>query len=130
MAKVLGRLIGWIINIISIPFVLAFLILSIPFKLLKAKKRINASKLFSSDEKSFLAKSQSVINMEENALIKPDKEILKVAKLIEASRIEYQQMRDADHIHEPFIDFLMPRVIILQVSIVDWKNVNNYFEFE
>jgi len=130
MAKILGQLIGWIINIISIPFVLAFLILSIPFQFLKAKKRINASKLFSSEEKSHLAKSQRVINMDKNALVKPDREILAVAKLIEESRIEYQIMKDLGDIHVPFIEFLMPRVNILQVNITDWENVNNYFEFK
>lgn len=130
MAKILGQLIGWIINIISIPFVLAFLILSLPFKFLKAKKRINASKLFSSEEKSYLAKSQRVINIDKNALMKPDREILAVAKLIEESRIEYQIMKDLGDIHVPFIEFLMPRVSIMQVSISDWENVNNYFEFK
>lgn len=130
MAKILGQLIGWIINIISIPFVLAFLILSIPFQFLKAKKRINASKLFSSEEKSLLAKSQRVINMNETAPLRPDGEILTVAKLIEESRIEYQIMKDLGDIHVPFIEFLMPRVNILQVNITDWENVNNYFEFK
>jgi hypothetical protein len=130
MAKILGRLIGWIINIVSIPFVLVFLILSLPFQLLKVKQRINASKLFSSDEKSLLAKSQSVINMEKNALIKPDIEILAVAKLIEESRIEYQLMKNAKNIDRPFIELLMPRVNILQINISDWDHVNNYFEFK
>jgi len=130
MAKILGQLIGWIINIISIPFVLAFLILSIPFQFLKAKKRINASKLFSSEEKSLLAKSQRVINMNETALIKPDGEILSMAELIEESRIEYQLMKGAKNIDTPFIELLMPRVNILKVSITDWENVNNYFEFK
>jgi hypothetical protein len=130
MAKILGQLIGWIINIISIPFVLAFLILSLPFQFLKAKKRINANKLFSSEEKSLLAKSQRVINMNETASLRPDGEILTVAKLIEESRIEYQIMKDLGDIHVPFIEFLMPRVNVMQVSISDWDNVNNYFEFK
>ncbi|MGB2739435.1 MAG: hypothetical protein WBC60_02630 [Cognaticolwellia sp.] len=130
MAKILGRLIGWIINIISIPFVLAFLILSLPFQFLKAKKRINASKLFSMEEKSLLAKSQRVINMNETALIKPDGEILAVAELIEESRIEYQLMKGAKNIDTSFIELLMPRVNILQINITDWENVNNYFEFK
>lgn len=130
MAKILGRLIGWIINIISIPFVLAFLILSLPFQFFKAKNRINASKLFSMEEKSLLAKSQRVINMNETALIKPDGEILAVAELIEESRIEYQLMKDAKNIDTSFIELLMPRVNILQINITDWENVNNYFEFK
>jgi len=130
MAKILGRLTGWIINIISVPFVLVFLLLSLPFQFLKAKKRINASKLFSSEEKSYLAKSQRIINIDKNALMKPDREILAVAKLIEESRIEYQIMKDLGDIHVPFIEFLMPRVSIMQVSISDWENVNNYFEFK
>jgi hypothetical protein len=130
MVKLLGQLVSWIINIISIPFFLAFLILSLPFQFLKAKKRINASKLFSTEEKSHLSKSQRVINMDKNALVKPDREILAVAKLIEESRIEYQIMKDLGDIHVPFIEFLMPRVSIMQVSISDWENVNNYFEFK
>ena len=52
------------------------------------------------------------------------------AKLIEESRIEYQIMKDLGDIHVPFIEFLMPRVNILQVNITDWENVNNYFEFK
>jgi hypothetical protein len=130
MAKMLGRLIGWIINIISIPFVLALLILSLPFQLLKAKKRINASKLFSSEEKNLLAKSQGAINMDKNAMVKENREILAVAELIEESRIEYQLMKNNQHIEIPFIEFLMPRITMLQVNISDWESVNNYFEFK
>jgi hypothetical protein len=130
MAKMLGRLIGWIINIISIPFVLALLILSLPFQLLKANKRINASKLFSSEEKCLLAKSQGAINMDKNAMVKENIEILAVAGLIEESRIEYQLMKNNQHIEIPFIEFLMPRITMLQVKISDWESVNNYFEFK
>jgi hypothetical protein len=130
MAKILGRLIGWTINILSIPFVLAFLILSLPFQVLKAKKSIRASKLFSADEKSLLAKSQNAIKMDETAMLKPDREILAVAKVIEESRIEYQIMKKVKTIDVSFIEFLMPRVNILQVSICDWENVNNYFDFK
>jgi len=130
MTKILGRLIGWTINILSIPFVLAFLILSLPFQFLKAKKRVNAGKLFSSDEKSLLAKSQNIIKMDETAMLKPDREVLAVAKLIEESRIEYQLMKKVENTHIPFIEFLMPRVNLLQVSVCDWENVNNYFDFK
>ena len=130
MAKILGRLIGWIISIISIPFVLIFLLLSLPFQFLKAKKKHNASKLFSKEEKLLLAKSQGAMNMHENALIKPDQEILAVAKLIEDSRIEYQLMKKFGNIQLPFIEFLMPRVNLLRVNISDWENVNRYFKFK
>jgi hypothetical protein len=130
MAKILGRLIGWTINIISIPFLLIFLILSLPFKLIKAKKRINASKLFSFYEKTLLAKSQNVIRIDESGMKKPDREILAVAKLIEEARIEYQTIKEVENIQLAFIDFLMPRINILKVSLSDWENVNIYFEFK
>jgi len=130
MAKIFGRLIGLIINIISIPFILVFLILNIPFSYFKAKKRIRASNLFSHHEKSLLEQSQRAISMVENGLLNPNRDILVVAELIEESRIEYQLMKNHQQTEITFIEFLMPRVTVLQVKISDWESVSNYFEFK
>jgi uncharacterized membrane protein YczE len=58
--KWISKLIGICIMLISIPFILVFL----PFKYLKMRKRASASKLFTSHEKALLYKSQQLIKLD------------------------------------------------------------------
>ena len=101
-----------------------------PYIYLKKRKRNQASKLFSSHEKSLLFKSQEVIRMNSNGLIKPNINILTVAQLIEDSRVEYQIMNESHRLEITFMELLLPRLELLKLEITDWGNVNSYFEIE
>lgn len=102
----------------------------VPYIYLKKRKRDQASKLFSSHEKSLLFKSQEVIRMNSNGLIKPNIDILTVAQLIEDSRIEYQIMNESHRLEITFMELLLPRLELLKLEITDWRNVNSYFEIK
>jgi hypothetical protein len=124
--KWISKLIGICIMLISIPFILVFL----PFKYLKMRKRASASKLFTSHEKALLYKSQQLIKMDETAIIKYDEDLLTMARLIEDSRIEYQLMNELERSEIAFIEFLLPRIELLKLDMADWENVNKYFDIE
>ena len=101
-----------------------------PYIYLKNRKRHLASKLFTSQEKSLLYKSQRIIEMNNNSFNKPDKDVLTVAQLIEESRIEYQLMIEVSHVEISFLEFLLPKLELLKFELTDWNRVNKSFEFQ
>ncbi|MGI2172997.1 leucine-rich repeat domain-containing protein [Shewanella ulleungensis] len=123
MAKLLGKLIGTIINIVMIPIVL---ILAIPMGILKARRSQKARLLFTGAEQTLLGKAQRAINMEENGLISPDRDLLEVAKCIENARCDYQIIKGRERFDSTFFDFVLPRINSCYVQ--DWDNVINFFE--
>ena len=80
MARLIGKIIGLIINIIMIPVVI---VLAIPMGLLKARRAQKSRLLFTGEEQTLLAKAQRAINMENNGLLSPDRDLLEVARCIE-----------------------------------------------
>lgn len=123
MTKLLGKLIGIIINIAMIPIVL---ILAIPMGFLEARKAQKSRLLFTGVEQTLLGKAQRVINMEENGLISPDRDLLEVAKCIENARCDYQIIKERERFDSTFSEFVLPR--IYNCHVVDWDNVINFFE--
>ena len=83
MAKLLGKIIGIIINILMIPIVI---VMAIPMGIMKARHNQKSRLLFTGEEQSLLGKSQRAINMADNGLISPDRDLLEVARCIEAAR--------------------------------------------
>ena len=125
MIRVLGSIIGMIINIIMLPIVL---ILAIPNGILKAKRDQKIQLLFTGKEQSLLAKAQRAINMENNGLLKPDRDLLEVAKCIEDARCDYQIIKSREKFDISFSDFVIPR--INQCHVMDWDNAINFFELD
>ena len=123
MAKLLGKLIGTIINIVMIPVVL---ILAIPVGILKARRAQKSRLLFTSAEQALLGKAQRTINMEENGLLSPDRDLLEVAKCIENARCDYQIIKARERFDSTFYEFVLPR--INNCYVIDWDNVNSFFE--
>jgi|GEM_PF-1774021 len=123
MARILGKIIGLIINIVLIPVVL---ILSIPVGILKARRNAKSRLLFTGTEQSLLAKAQRAINIENNGLFSPDEDLLEVARCIEQARCEYQEIKGRDRFDSSFSEFLMPR--INQLHVGDWDNVISFFD--
>ncbi len=124
MAKLLGSIIGVIINIVMIPIAL---IVAIPMGVFKARKNQKNRLLFTSKEQSLLGKAQRVISMNDNGLISPDRDLFEVAKCIDNSRSDYQIIKSRERFDVAFSDFLLPR--IHDCHVVDWNNVISFFEF-
>lgn len=122
MAKLIGKIIGGIINIVMIPI---FLILAIPVGVLKARSNAKACLLFTGEEQSLLAKAQRVINMSTNGILSPDRDLLEVALRIEESRVNYQTIKSWERYDATFSEYLIPRLIGSQVH--DWDNVADFF---
>ena len=101
-----------------------------PYVYLKKRKRDNASKLFTDQEKLLLYKSQRVIEINNRGGKQLGKDIFTVAQLIEESRVEYQIMNEANHEEISFLEFLLPRVELLKTQITDWESANSYFEIQ
>lgn len=88
------------------------------------------SKLYSDNEKLLLFRSQEVMRINNNCSINLGKDIFRLAKLIDDSRIEYQIMNEGYPLEINFMEFLLPKIEILKLEITDWENVKNYFEIE
>lgn len=123
MAKLLGKIIGIIINIVMIPIVL---ILAIPMAVLKVRREQKSRLLFTGSEQALLAKAQRIINMEENGLFSLDSDLLEVAKCIENARCEYQIIKSRERFDLTFSDFVLP--LMNNCHVIDWGNVTNFFE--
>ena len=123
MARLIGKIIGLIINIIMIPVVI---VLAIPMGLLKARRAQKSRLLFTGEEQALLAKAQRVINMENNGLLSPDRDLLEVARCIEDARCDYQIIKSRERFDASFAEFLMPK--IEERHVMDWDNVISYFE--
>lgn len=123
MGKHLGKFIGVIINIIMIPIVL---ILAIPIGILKARRSRKSRLLFTGVEQALLGKAQRTINMDENGLLSPDRDLLEVARCIESARCDYQIIKSRERFDSTFTDFVLPRINICHV--IDWDNVISFFE--
>lgn len=123
MAKLLGKMIVMIINIIMIPIVL---ILAIPMGILKARRAQKSRLLFTGAEQALLGKAQRTIKMEENGLLSPDRDLLEVAKCIEDARCDYQIIKSRERFDSTFSDFVLPR--INSCHVIDWDNVISFFE--
>ena len=121
--KLLVKLIGMIITIVMIPIVL---ILAIPMGILKARRAQKSRLLFTGTEQALLGKAQRAINMEENGLISPDRDLLEVAKCIENARCDYQTIKGRERFDSTFSEFVLPR--IYNCHVVNWDNVNSFFE--
>jgi predicted lactoylglutathione lyase len=122
MARLLGKIIGSVINIIIIPI---SLILAIPMGILKARHHQKSRLLFTGEEQSLLAKAQRVINTDIDALISPDRDLLEVAKCIEDARCDYQIIKRRERFDTTFSDFVIPRINLCQVS--NWDKVVSFF---
>jgi hypothetical protein len=116
VARLLGKIIGLIINIIMIPIVV---VLAIPIGILKARRTQKSRLLFTAAEQSLLARAQRVINMNDNGLLSPDKNILEVAKGIEAARCDYQIIKGRERFDVSFSQFVIPK--IAQRHVTDWN---------
>lgn len=123
MARLIGKLIGLIINVIMIPIVV---VLAIPIGILKARRAQKSRLLFTGKEQALLAKAQRVINMENNGLLSPDRDLLEVARCIEDARCDYQIIKSRERFDESFAEFLMPK--IEECHVINWDNVVSYFE--
>ncbi|QJQ05690.1 hypothetical protein EJG51_007320 [Undibacterium piscinae] len=123
MARLIGKLIGMIVNIIMIPIVV---VLAIPIGILKARRAQKSRLLFTGEEQALLAKAQRVINMGNNGLLSPDRDLLEVARCIEDARCDYQIIKSRERFDSTFTDFVLPR--INNCHVVDWDNVMSFFE--
>lgn len=123
MAKLLGKSIGLIINIIMIPIIVIF---AIPIGILKARHNQKSRLLFTGQEQSLLAKSQQAINMDNNGAFSPDRDILEVARCIEDARCDYQIVKSREKFDTSFLNFVIPR--INKCRVMDWDNVKSFFE--
>lgn len=123
MAKILGKLIGIIINIIIIPIVLVW---AIPVGILKYKRAQKSRLLFTGSEQALLGKAQRTIDMDENGLFSPDRDLLQIARCIESARCDYQMIKSRERFDSTFTDFVIPR--INNCHIIDWDNVIDFFE--
>ena len=123
MARLLGKIIGGIINMIMVPFVL---IIAVPMGLLKARRSASARLLFTGEEQSLLAKAQRTINMDSSGLLSPDNDLLEVAQFIEESRINYQTIKGRERYDATFSEFLRPR--LSQCHVLDWENVIDFYQ--
>ncbi|MDN3520704.1 hypothetical protein [Halomonas ramblicola] len=123
MARLIGKLIGLIINIIMIPIVI---VLVIPMGVLKARRAKKSRLLFTGEEQALLAKAQRAINMENNGLLSPDRDLLEVARCIEDARCDYQIIKNRERFDASFSEFVLPK--IEECQVMDWDNVISYFE--
>ena len=126
MARLIGKLIGLIINVIMIPFVV---LLAIPMGILKARRAQKSRLLFTGEEQALLAKAQRAINMENNGLLSPDRDLLEVARCIEDARCDYQIIKSRERFDESFAEFLMPK--IEECHVMDWDSLTkNHLAFK
>lgn len=124
MIDLVGKLVGTVIGIILFPFYL--IIIAIPSAIIKDRNAQKSKLLFTGVEQSLLAKSQDVINMEENGLMSPDKDLLQIARCIENARINYQTIKTKEKFNSSFYEFITPQINECYVS--DWNEVYNFFE--
>lgn len=123
MIRFIGKLIGLIINIVMIPIVI---LLAIPMGILKARRAQKSMLLFTGEEQGLLAKAQRAINMENNGLLSPDRDLLEVARCIENARCDYQTIKSRERFDDTFSEFVIPK--IEKCHVTDWDNVISYFE--
>lgn len=120
MAKLIGTIIGWAINIVMIPFVV---IIAIPMGVLKAIRAQNSRPCFTDDEQTLLAKAQALINITDFAV---DKNLLNVSKGIEKARREYQTLGNNVRSEISFSSFVLPKIEACHVE--EWGNVIAQFK--
>lgn len=125
MAKLIGKIIGVVVQLLILPFVIIF---AIPAGILKARRAQAERLLFTGVEQSLLGKAQRAINMDESGLMFPDKDLLAAARCIEDARIQYQLIKSRERFDETFSDFLAP--LLLKCSISDWSKVFDFFELD
>lgn len=125
MAKLIGRIIGVVVQLLMLPFVIIF---AIPAGVMKARRAQAARLLFSGAEQSLLGKAQRAINMDESGLMSPDKDLLAAAKCIENARVQYQLIKSRERFDETFSEFLSP--LLLQCNVNDWRKVFDFFELD
>ncbi|MDH0424162.1 hypothetical protein EGI94_10170 [Stutzerimonas stutzeri] len=125
MAKLIGRIIGVVVQLLMLPFVIIF---AIPAGVMKARRAQAARLLFSGAEQSLLGKAQRAINMDESGLMSPDKDLLAAAKCIENARVQYQLIKSRERFDETFSEFLAP--LLLQCNVNDWRKVFDFFELD
>jgi len=94
--------------------------------ILKARRAQKSRLLFTGAEQALLGKAQRTINMEENGLLSPDRDLLEVAKCIENARCDYQIIKARERFDSTFYEFVLPR--INNCYVIDWDNVNSFFE--
>lgn len=125
MAKLIGRVIGVVVQLLMLPFVI---ILAIPTGIMKVRRAQAARLLFTGSEQSLLGKAQRAINMDVSGLMSPDKDLLAAAKCIENARVQYQLIKSRERFDETFSEFLAP--LLLQCNVNDWIKVFDFFELE
>ncbi len=123
MIKILSKLFTIIIQIIILAIAM---ILSIPIAIIKIRQNQRSRLLYTGKEQSWLGKAQRAINMNENALLKPDRDLLVVSECIEGSRINYQLIKNRERFDETFTEYVIPRINMCSVN--DWDNVANFFD--
>ncbi|MDP3637443.1 MAG: hypothetical protein Q8R51_08675, partial [Azonexus sp.] len=123
VARLIGKIIGLIINVIMTPIVV---VIAIPMGILKARRAQKSRLLFTGEEQALLAKAQRVINMENNGLLTPDRDLLEVARCIEDARCDYQTIKSRERFDTSFSEFMMPKID--ECHVMDWDNVISYFE--
>lgn len=119
----IGKIIGWLIGIVMLPFVL---LLAIPAGFLKARRGANARLLYTREEQSLLAKAQQTINMQVDSMLKPDDDLLEIAQCIEGARIDFQQIKNQERFDMTFSEFIIPKINRCQVS--SWNNVMEFYD--
>lgn len=122
MIKLIGKMFGASVQLLLLPFAI---ILAIPMAVIKARRAQAARLLFTGDEQSLLSKAQRAINMDESALISPDRDLVAVARCIENARIEYQLINSRERFDTTFSEFLAPQ--LNQCNISDWSDVFSFF---
>lgn len=122
MARLIGKFIGIVMQLLILPFVIIF---AIPAGLIKARRAKAARLLFTRDEQTLLSKAQRTLNMAESALVLPDNDLLIASKCIENARAQYQQIKSTERFDTKFSNFLAPQ--LLQCRVSDWNSVSDFF---
>lgn len=122
MAKLIGRIIGAVVQLLMLPFVIIF---AIPKGVMRARRAQAARLLFTGGEQTLLGKAQRALDMDESGLMSPDKDLLAAAKCIENTRVQYQLIKSRARFDATFSDFLAP--LLLQCDVSDWSRVFDFF---
>lgn len=122
MAKLIGRVIGGILNVVLLPVALIF---AIPAGFMKARRHAGVRLLFTGEEQSLLAKAQRAISMDNNGLFSPDDDLLEMSHFIERSRIHYQIIKGRERYDATFLEFLRSR--LGEVRVDNWPKIHDFF---
>tara|TARA_R110001592_G_scaffold323843_1_gene603282 strand:- start:50 stop:1510 length:1461 start_codon:yes stop_codon:yes gene_type:complete len=122
MGKLIGRIIGVVVQLLMLPFVIIF---AIPKGIMKVRRAQAARLLFTGGEQTLLGKAQRALDMDKSGLMSPDRDLLAVAKCIENARVQYQLIKSRQRFDATFSDFLAP--LLLQCDLSDWSKVFDFF---